>query len=167
MFPIVFNVTITGDGFTNKRALAKHLKLGYQAMLYTWLQRFYERHFEASAFSRYPAVYKRRRVSKSESRRESERPELARRRPNIRTGEMFQRLRDSARVRGTAKGATLTMLGPWYTDLFGVGNQPDKAREITTVSGVEQAELRRVFRDFLVRGINGDRTVRRIRIGAV
>jgi hypothetical protein len=156
MFPLIFDVKITGQGM-QKRNVNKYVNLSLKAMLFEWFLRFFDRHFKRSAPSRYPGIYKKRRRQRGR----------ANPRPNVRTGRMMRQLKQSFRVVGTSKLMRGVMKGPSYTDLGRTGTggkQPDKAREITWISRSEQRYLARFFGNTLTALINEDKQTKRIKI---
>ncbi len=137
MIPIEFKFVKEELAGLNKRNRAKVTKPLLQEMLTFWLNRFLRRHFDKSAFYRYRNFKDRGTKTISEpGKRFVARSD----RPNFETGQMMRRLRLSARIRGTAKKATLTMRGPWYTTIKGP-NQPDKPAEITAFTRTEAKEI--------------------------
>lgn len=156
MFPLIFDVKITGQGM-QKRNVNKYVTLSLKAMLFEWWGRFFDRHFKRSAPSRYPGIYKKRTRQRGR----------ANPRPNVRTGRMMRQLKRSFRVTGTNKLMRGQMKGPPYTDLGRTGTggqQPDKAREITWISRSEERQLARFFKTNLIAFINEDKVTKRIRI---
>jgi hypothetical protein len=69
-------------------------------------------------------------------------------RPNVLTGRMMQDVLSQNTVRGFPSRATVTLFGPDYLNTrFYKKAQPDKGKEITTVTAEEARILSRVLRD--------------------
>jgi hypothetical protein len=78
--------------------------------------------------------------------------------PNVLTGHMREQLMQNIIVRGFPTRATVVMLGPQYLNTrYYKKAQPDKPKEITTVTREEAKDLARVLEKEIVKGINSYR----------
>lgn len=162
MFPYQFEIE-TPDLLTvrGQRKMNSWLKLVMAAGLRFWLIKFFDRHFSLTAFTRYGSVYTKRKGRRRSGKKGSGKRAVAQGRPNFKTGDMKRALERSARVRGTVKEMTLSMTGPFYTNLPG---RVDKADEISFVSESERETLARKMEKTLQSFIDADTGVVKQRI---
>ena len=158
MFPIVFEVKLEGImTVRNRRKFRSLIKLAMRLMLHEWHRRYFPLHFKATAYHRYPGVYKRRVSDKRKKRHRG--------RPNILTGTMMRQLERSFRVTGTITKMEGRMRGPDYTDVRRPG-RPDKAAEITTMNPIERRKLAQFMEEMLGELIEQTHETRKMRIAA-
>jgi hypothetical protein len=82
-------------------------------------------------------------------------------RPNVLTGRMMQDVLSQNTVRGFPSRATVTLYGPQYLNTrFYKKVQPDKGKEITTVTSEEAKILSRVLRDSVKSRLENHRATR-------
>lgn len=145
-------------------------RAAYRAVGFHWHETYFAGHFKPGASEKYrykmrSKAYRQRKerlAARGQPFRQGGRPVIAgAQQPNVLTGYMRQQMRDNVIVRGFPSRATVIMLGPSYlTTRFRFKNQPDKPREITTVTRDEEKDLARVLENELIKGINFHRRVR-------
>ena len=130
-----------------------------------WVQNFLEGHFKPEATAKYGYKFRKYWIRLASQRRELKTkgmgPFQLSRTPLVKTGYMKQELLSHVVVRGFPSRATVVMFGPKYTSMnFRTINQPNKPKEITTVTKAETRELIGVLKDALISGINAVRQTR-------
>ncbi len=151
-------------------------RAAYRAVGLYWVQHFLPRHFMPGAASKYHYEYR----SQAYLMRKHGRPSGASRKdmasnlrqlddqtPLVLTGRMKQDVLSQNVVRGFPTRATVYLYGPAYMNAkLGAGfasrkdfsrRQPDKAKEMTTVTSDEREILAQELRKALLAGINAYR----------
>lgn len=170
MIPLGVRLTVQPDPKTMTRAEKRVMKEGFLAMATHWHSNFLPRHFEESAKTKYRH---QNRSSKWQKRKEqlarlgkAQRGGLV---DNVLTGQLEQTAKAIKTISAFPTRATVRMSGPKYITMnpTTARGQPDKAKEITTVTRREQKTLNAIFKKHVVRGFNKirRRSKKVIRIG--
>ncbi len=139
----------------------------YRAVGLYWVQNFLQKHFEPGAGQKYSYQFRTRAYQQRKDRQfaagrpmsKGGAPVIAGSdTPLVLTGYMKREVTTNVVVRGYPTRATVIMYGPQYlATRFFKKRQPDKAKELTTVTGAEREELAKVLRQELLAGINAYR----------
>jgi hypothetical protein len=139
----------------------------YRAVGQYWVDNMLQRHFEPGAAERYRYQFRSRayRIRKDRAfaagkpMSKGGAPVIAgSNQPNVLTGYMRREMSRSIVIRGFPTRATVIMYGPNYlTTRFYKKAQPDKPKELTTVTDGERRELAKVLEQEILNRLNAYR----------
>jgi hypothetical protein len=142
----------------------------YRAVGLYWVEKFLQGHFEPGAAEKYRYKFRSRAYRDRKDRLLAAGRPFAKggapvigggNQPNVLTGYMRREMTRSVVVRGFPSRATVIMYGPQYlTTRFHKKAQPDKGKEITTVTEAERKELSGVLLAEVEKRINAYRAQR-------
>jgi hypothetical protein len=146
------------------------MRAAYRAVGLYWVEKFLAGHFEPGAGEKYRYKIRSKAYRARKDRLRAAGQPFARggapviggsNQPNVLTGYMRREMMRSVVVRGFPTRATVYLYGPAYlTTRFHTKAQPDKPREITTVTDAERRELAKVLEAEVVKHLTAYRAPR-------
>ena len=161
-------ITIRKPAYMSTRAFKEATRKGFKVIGEHWHEHMLPSHFEPGANRKYN--YRKRSADWIRGKTRGQ----ARERnvfgsahvPNVWTGRMRDALTRFSRIRAFPTRSTLVMTGPPYINMrFQAGsNQPDKAKEVTTVTTRQGRELSRLLRSTIEKEFNRHRPPEEIKV---
>lgn len=146
-FPVQITMIEERPPDVAKRAFREMTRAGHQAQGKLWHSKHLPDHFRPGAAERYR--HKPRTQKYLEQKRKLANRRKVRRggkMDNVFTGHLEQMMRTAAEVRAFPTRVSITMTGPRYITMRPYkSNQPDKAKELTTVTHAQERELARIM----------------------